>query len=145
MLSLACLFVSYNSMMIVVLMGEMTEDKLLVTFLRITLFVPILHFKSICLNPCTGKRVKSYDHFICFKCLKREDHGEVQEIRAVEELEMIVETKTKAPGDTTGSMRVTTPKEHSPGNALPLERRRFKRSLGSTQTEQELRRQKTRI
>lgn len=104
MLSLACLFVSYNSMMIVVLMGEMTEDPLL-----------------------------------------REDHGEVQEIRAIEELEMIVETKTKAPGDTTGSMRVTTPKEeHSPGNALPSGRRRFQRSLGTTQTERELRRQKTR-
>lgn len=75
--------------------------------------------------------------------LLREDHGEVQEIRAVEELEMIVETKTKAPGDTTGSMRVTTSKEHSPGNALPSGRRRFQGNLGTIQTEQELRMQKT--
>lgn len=47
-------------MMFVVLLGEMTEDPLLVTFLRITLFVPILLFnKYICLNLCTGngKRV----------------------------------------------------------------------------------------
>lgn len=67
---------------------------------------------------------------LAFKCFKREDRGEVQEIRVTEELEMmrshsIVKTKTKAHGDMIDSMRVMTPKEHSLGNDRPSGRRRF--------------------
>lgn len=63
MLSLAsCLCLSYNSMMIVVLLGEETEGQLLVTFSNITLphhsfFFTLLTYVHICLQLCTGKRV----------------------------------------------------------------------------------------
>lgn len=57
----------------------------------------------------------------------------------------IVKTKTKAHGDMIGSVRVMTPKEHSLGNDQPSGRRRLQRKLGTTQTEQELRMEKTLI